>query len=110
MQLINDVLAAGVDKDVLININFPDCEPSEVAGQMVTTQGRRDQGLLKIDSRTDPRGRDYFWFDFERRLSRPEKGTDLWAIYNGYISITPLHLNLTHFESCVELGQLLNKN
>lgn len=110
VQLINDVLAAGVDKDVLININFPDCEPSEVAGQMVTTQGRRDQGLLKIDSRTDPRGRDYFWFDFERRLSRPEKGTDLWAIYNGYISITPLHLNLTHFESCVELGQLLNKN
>lgn len=109
-RLIKDLLEASWDQSVLMNVNFPDCAPGDVAGRMVTSQGRRDQGLLKIDARKDPRGRDYYWFDFERRLSRPEKGTDLWAVYNNYISITPLHLNLTHFETCASLGQMLNKD
>ena len=44
----------------------------------------------------DTRGNPYYWLGFQRRKSQPAKDTDLWAIYNGYISVTPLNLNLTH--------------
>ena len=94
--LIDDLLKAGWPEDVLLNINFPDCGVSDVQGRMITTQGKRDPGLLTIDTRQDPWGNDYHWFNFERRRSRPDKGSDLWAAYHDFISITPLHLDLTH--------------
>ena len=106
--LIKELLAGGWPADVLININFPDCAPGDVAGRKATSQGRRDQSLLTIDARKDPRGRDYYWFDFQRKRSTPAKGTDLWAVYNNYISVTPLHLDLTHYETCVSIDQLLD--
>lgn len=108
VSLISRLLEGGIDADIPLNINFPDCGPEDVKGMLVTVQGKRDPGLLRIDTRQDPRGRDYFWFDFERRLSKPVKGTDLWAVYNDYISITPLHLNMTHHESCHALAQKFN--
>lgn len=108
VSLITQLLDGGIDADIPLNINFPDCGPSDVKGKLITVQGKRDPGLLRIDTRQDPRGRDYFWFDFERRLSKPAKGTDLWAVYNDYISITPLHLNMTHHESCHALAQKFN--
>jgi len=107
-SLISTLVEGGISADIPLNINFPDCTPEDVKGTLITVQGKRDQGLLRIDSRLDPRGRDYFWFDFERKLSNPAKGTDLWAVYNDYISITPLHLNLTHHESCHALAQKFN--
>ena len=61
----------------------------------MTRQGRRDQALLNIDKRNDPWGTPYFWFGFERPPSKIVKGTDLGAIDEGRISITPLCLNLT---------------
>ena len=51
--------------------------------------------ILGIDARDDPRGRTYFWYDFERILSTPEEGTDLQAIMEGDISVTPLHMDHT---------------
>jgi 5'-nucleotidase len=80
----------------VMNINFPDREPDEIAGLSVTTQGRRDPGLLNIDERRDTWGNPYYWLAFERRRSAAGEGTDLWAIYSGRISVTPLFLNLTH--------------
>lgn len=94
--LLRKLLAAGWPNDVLININFPDCAPADVAATDVTSQGKRDQGLLTIVDRMDTRGNPYYWFGFERKRSNPKAGTDLWAIYNGRISVTPLHLDLTH--------------
>ena len=94
--IIEKLLQAGWPQGVLMNVNFPDCEPQHVQGFAVTRQGQRDQNLLKIDQRHDPRERAYYWFDFERKKSHPEEGTDLLAIYQNQISITPLHLNLTH--------------
>ena len=79
-----------------MNINFPDREPDAVAGTMVTTQGRRDPGLLAIDERHDTWGNPYYWLAFERRRSTAVEGTDLAAVYAGYISVTPLFLDLTH--------------
>jgi 5'-nucleotidase len=80
----------------VMNVNFPDREPGEVAGTVVTTQGKRDPGLLQIDERRDTWGNPYYWLAFERRRSSTQEGTDLWAVYSGHISVTPLILDLTH--------------
>jgi 5'-nucleotidase len=94
--LIRRLLALEWAPPSLFNINFPDREPGDVAGIAVTRQGRRDPGLLAIDERQDTWGNPYYWLAFARRRSAAEEGTDLWAIYTGRISVTPLYLNLTH--------------
>lgn len=94
--IIRKLLKSGWPKDVLININFPDVAPKEVKGIEVTGQGKRDQSLVQVDERIDARHKPYYWFGFEPIRSNPAKGTDLHAIYNGYISVCPLHMNLTH--------------
>lgn len=105
--LIRRLLDTGFPADVLLNINFPDLKPAAVEGTAITRQGRRDPGMLHIDKRTDPWGTPYFWFGFERRKSNPAEGTDLWAIYKGLISVTPLHLDLSHAETSALLQQAL---
>jgi len=62
---------------------------------LVTSQGQRDQSMLRLDERVDARGRTYYWVGFKRVFSEPELGTDLHAIAQGCISVTPLHLDLT---------------
>jgi 5'-nucleotidase len=94
--LIRRLLGAEWAPLSLMNINFPDREPDAVAGVAVTTQGRRDPGLLFIDERKDTWGNPYYWLAFERRRSVTQEGTDLNAVYGGYISVTPLFVDLTH--------------
>ena len=64
----------GIPRDVLVNINFPDCPPDEVKGIAVATQGKRDQELLRIDARHDGRGNPYYWIAFARG-PRPKPAT-----------------------------------
>jgi 5'-nucleotidase len=94
--LIRKLLAVEWAPLCLMNINFPDREPDDVAGLMVTGQGQRDPGLLAIDERQDTWGNPYYWLAFERRRSAAQEGTDLAAVYTGSISVTPLFLDLTH--------------
>lgn len=94
-QVIKKLLAQTWNPNVLMNVNFPDTAPENVTGLAVTSQGVRDQALLNIDSRSDPWGTPYFWFGFERRLSTLVPGTDLAAIAENKISITPLSVDLT---------------
>jgi 5'-nucleotidase len=79
----------------LMNVNFPDCRPEDVAGITVTRQGKRDQNFLTVDERIDARGRNYFWLGFARERGTPPPDTDIGAVFNKRISITPLHMNLT---------------
>lgn len=104
--IIRKLLAAGWPTDVVININFPDREPDEVAGVEVTRQGHRDDFKLFIEERQDLRGGKYYWYGYEGSLSNPPEGVDLRAIYDGRISITPLHLALTHEDSRAKLASL----
>ena len=103
--LIRQLLNVGWPKDVLINVNFPDRLPDKVERVEVTAQGKRDQSLSNIIERTDARGNPYFWLGFSRLMSNPPEGTDLRAIYDGRISITPLHLNLTEERARKVLAQ-----
>jgi 5'-nucleotidase len=57
----------------------------------------------------DTRGNPYYWLGFKRGKSTPEEGTDLWAIYTGYISVTPLNLNLTHRDAAKDLAAALDE-
>ena len=95
-DLIKRVLKAGMPRDVLVNVNFPDCQPEQVAGVAVTVQGKRDQELLRIDGRHDGRGNPYYWIAFTRGgVSGAAQGSDLAALMENRISVTPLRLDLT---------------
>lgn len=94
-KVIRRVLETGIDRGILVNINFPDCEPEDVEGAAVVNQGQRTQELLRLDERRDGRGNPYFWIAFERKPFTPGNGTDLWAIANRRISVTPLRLDMT---------------
>jgi 5'-nucleotidase len=90
----------------LVNVNFPALPPGEVKGVRVVRQGLRDYGRLRIDRRTDPRGYAYYWFGLGPMIQTPGHDTDLEAIDDGYVAVTPLHLDLTHEESLARLGEL----
>ncbi len=98
-ELVRKLLKAGWSDGVVLNVNFPDCQPEDVKGIAVTAQGQRDQDLLTIDDRLDTRGKAYYWIGPVRRRGRPPKGTDLWAVRANFISVTPLCLNATDQQS-----------
>ncbi|WP_375427507.1 5'/3'-nucleotidase SurE [uncultured Sphingomonas sp.] len=90
-----------------VNVNFPPVSPDQVRGVRVVRQGLRDHGRVKVDHRTDPRGFDYHWIGLQRVPHDPEPGTDLHAIGQGFVSVTPLHLDLTHDASLAAFGRAL---
>jgi 5'-nucleotidase len=94
-RVIRKLLEIGIPKGILVNVNFPDCEPDEVEGTALVNQGQRNQDFLRLDERQDGRGNAYFWIGFEKRRTTPPNGTDLWAIANRRISVTPLRLDMT---------------
>lgn len=106
--LLRRLLDAGWPPDVLLNVNFPDREPDDVVGTVITRQGKRDQDLLQVVDRMDTRGNPYYWLGFERRRSKPPEGTDLWAVYTGRISVTPLKLDLTNSDTVETLAAALD--
>lgn len=104
--VIKRLLGAPWPEDVLINVNFPDIEPEAVRGLRVATQGKRKIGDTLIE-RVDPRGEPYLWIGALREDSEPGPGTDLAAIAEGCVAVTPIHLDLTHHASCTSLSALL---
>jgi 5'/3'-nucleotidase len=93
--VIRRLLDARIPAGVVMNVNFPDCEPNLVEGIAVTSQGRRNQALLDVDARRDGRGNPYFWLAFHRQSFEPREGTDLWAMRHKQVSVTPLKLDFT---------------
>ncbi|VFU10884.1 broad specificity 5'(3')-nucleotidase and polyphosphatase [Methylocella tundrae] len=104
--LIAKILAEGVAPNIVININFPDCPPEDVQGVSVTVQGRRGY-LVKIDARADGRGNPYYWIAFDRPFSDPGQGTDVEAMAENRISVTPLRLDLTDTPTLTRYAQAL---
>jgi 5'-nucleotidase len=106
-DIIRRVLDTGIPRDVLVNINFPDCAPAEVKGIAVTAQGKRDQELLRIEARRDGRGNPYYWIAFERLRTPFRDGTDLSALADNRIAVTPLRLDLTDEPFMTKLAEVL---
>ncbi len=106
-DLIRRVLDAGMPRDVLVNINFPDCPPDDVAGVAVAVQGKRDQELLRIEPRHDGRGNPYYWIAFGRGgIAGARAGSDLAALNENRIAVTALRLDLTDEGFTTRLAEL----
>ncbi|HEY1427770.1 MAG TPA: 5'/3'-nucleotidase SurE [Caulobacteraceae bacterium] len=105
--IIARLLEAGWPKDVIINLNFPNRPPDEVDAVEVTRQGFRDIHNMRAEKRTDLRGRDYYWMGFTARRPAVAEGTDLAAVLAGRISVTPLHIDLTHMPTVHALKGVL---
>jgi len=103
--IIRKLLDKGLPEGVLINLNFPDCPAAEVKGVTVAKQGRREQELMKIDARFDGRGNPYYWIAFERPKFLAGAGTDLEAVADHRIAITPLRLDLTDHAALSHLAE-----
>ena len=94
--IIKRLMEIGWPSDVVLNVNFPNGEPANIKEVEVTRQGFRDFQIRHAEKRSDLRGRDYYWVGFRQLRSSPPEGTDLRALYDGRISVTPLHIDLTH--------------
>lgn len=106
-KVLRRLVDIGWPDRVALNVNFPECAPDAVKGIQATVQGRRDYDMSDVDKRAHPRGGDYYWLTYSAPKSRPVKGTDLNAVYNNYISVTPIHVDHTHFETAANLGAAL---
>lgn len=104
VPVIDKVLEQGIPKNILININFPDCRPEEVQGVAVTMQGKRQCKLLEIEERADGRGVPYYWLVFSRNKVVAEQGTDLQALIDRKVSVTPLRMDLTDEPTVTQLA------
>jgi 5'-nucleotidase len=105
--IIKKLVATGWENNVVMNVNFPNGDPEKVTEVEVTRQGFRDAHIRLAEKRTDLRGREYYWMGFRMERSKPDAGTDLRALYEGRISVTPLHIDLTHMASVHALKSVL---
>ncbi len=106
-DILKQLVKTKMPENVLININFPDVVAASMKGILVTHQGQRkiDDNL---EERVDPRGRKYYWIGAIHYSGQGEEGTDLAAVADGYTSITPLSLDLTHMQTLSMLQQVFN--
>ncbi|HUQ13100.1 MAG TPA: 5'/3'-nucleotidase SurE [Novosphingobium sp.] len=89
----------------VVNVNFPALRPDEVRGIRVVRQGFHDYLRGSIVEGTDPRGYPYFWFGLHDIEHTPGHATDLEAIADGYVSVTPLQLDLTHERALAAMAE-----
>jgi 5'-nucleotidase len=109
-DIIRKLLASKMPRDVLVNVNFPNCRPSEVRGIAVTAQGRHHQDRLRIDQRNDGRGNAYYWIAYvPNRSHRGVDGTDVAAIADNKITVTPLRIDMTDEPFMTRLAELFGE-
>ncbi len=97
-RVVEHVIANGVPDGTVLNVNVPYLKESELKGYMITRQGLRVYRDA-LDQRIDPRGRPYYWIGGEAPTGIAEEGTDVGALVEGYVSITPLQLDLTNYKA-----------
>jgi 5'-nucleotidase len=98
-KVLRPLLNLPLAKRTVININFPARAPADVRGVRIVRQGFHDYARGTLVEGTDPRGRPYYWFGLDDIEHTLDHGTDLEAVNDGFISVTPLHLDLTHHAS-----------
>ena len=98
-KVLAPLIDAPMAERTLINVNFPAIAPQEVKGIRVVRQGFHDYSRGAIVEGRDPRGYRYFWFGLDSIEHTLDHGTDLEAIEEGYIAVTPLQLDLTHYST-----------
>ena len=96
-RLAKRVLVADLDRDVLLNVNVPRGRRRDIKGVQITRLGRREY-RDELIRRKDPFGRDYYWIGGGPPGGEGEPGTDLHAVAAGYVSVTPIQIDLTNHD------------
>jgi 5'-nucleotidase len=103
VRVAQHILKSGLPKDTLLNINVPNIEEEEIKSYKITQQGRWVHNGSGVVEKVDPRGKKYYWIGSGKLIFEKRKETDFEAVSNSYISITPLHLDLTNYSSIQQL-------
>jgi 5'-nucleotidase len=104
-RIVAQVVTMGRLSNLLLNINIPYLQDDQIKGIVVTRQGLRVY-RDRLDRRLDPRGRPYYWIGGDSPTAIPDEGTDFGALEKGFVSITPLNLDLTDFQALKSLGEI----
>jgi 5'-nucleotidase len=104
-RLAAHVIARALPASTLLNVNVPAVPRAQMTGFRITRQGKRRYGQALVE-KIDPRGKKYYWIGGDELGFVDEPGTDFAAIQDGAVSITPIHLDLTHYPSFEALQTL----
>ena len=104
-KVLAPLLDTPLPKRTLVNVNFPPRAPADIQGIRAVRQGFHDYSRGTVVEGRDPRGFKYYWFGLEAIEHTLDHGTDLEAIDEGFISVTPLQLDLTHHSSLGALAE-----
>lgn len=94
-QLATTVLARGLPPKTLLNVNVPAVARADLRGVHVTRIGSRNYDADEVAVREDPNGTPYYWLGGSGPIDQPDDGTDIGAIHNNYVSVTPITLDMT---------------
>ncbi|XAP79639.1 5'/3'-nucleotidase SurE [Citromicrobium bathyomarinum] len=104
-KVMGPLLDTPLPKRTLVNVNFPALTADQIRGIRAVRQGFHDYSRGTVVEGRDPRGFKYYWFGLQAIEHTLDHGTDLEAINEGFVSVTPLQLDLTHHASLGELGE-----
>src|SRR5918911_615921 len=99
-QVVRRVLAEGLPEGTLLNINLP---PGEIRGVRVTRQGVKNARPI-ISEHIDPRGKAYYWIGEEYFDGECAEDTDFYAVRHGFVSVTPMRSDMTHYQEMAALA------
>lgn len=102
-RIVRQVIQNGLSHEVLLNVNVPFLPDEKMRGIVLTRQGLRVYHS-RLDERVDPRGKTYYWIGGDAPTGIPERGTDVGALAEGFISVTPLQLDLTAYRALTDLN------
>src|SRR5215510_9243083 len=102
-KIVRQVIENGLAHEILLNVNVPFLPDEQIRGIVLTRQGLRVYHS-RLDERLDPRNKSYYWIGGDAPTGVPERGTDVGALAEGFVSVTPLQLDLTAYRAITDLN------
>lgn len=102
-RVVRQVIENGLAHEILLNVNVPFLPHEKIRGIVLTRQGLRVYHS-RLDERVDPRSKPYYWIGGDAPTGVPERGTDVGALAEGFVSVTPLQLDLTAYRALTDLN------
>jgi 5'-nucleotidase len=102
-KIVKSVMRYGLAENTLLNVNVPALAEEKIKGIQITRQGLRVYHD-KVDQRLDPRKKPYYWLIGDSPTGIPERGTDFGALADGFVSVTPIQLDLTAYRLLPDLN------
>jgi len=102
-KVVRQVIENGLAHEILLNVNVPFLSDEKLHGIILTRQGLRVYHS-RLDERSDPRNKPYYWIGGDAPTGVPERGTDVGALAEGFVSVSPLQLDLTAYRALTDLN------